>query len=100
MSQRTLRGAIHPHLATPMRGRDPTEAGRASTPLELSFDLVAVALAAERLHHAIAEGVGVASLVSYALVFVAVWLAWVNFTCSPRPMTPTTSSTAWACWSS
>ena len=83
MSQRTLRGAIHPHLATPMRGRDPAEEGRSSTPLELFFDLVvvvAVALAAERLHHAIAEGVGVASLVSYSLVFVAIWLAWMNFT--------------------
>ena len=83
MSQRTLRGAIHPHLATPMRGRDPTEEGRASTPLELFFDLVvvvAVALAAERLHQTIVEGVGVASLVSYSLVFIAVWLAWVNFT--------------------
>jgi low temperature requirement protein LtrA len=66
-----------------MRGRDPVEEGRASTPLELFFDLVvvvAVALAADRLHHALAEGVGIASLVSYVLVFVAVWLAWVNFT--------------------
>jgi low temperature requirement protein LtrA len=83
VSQRTLRGAIHPHLATPMRGRDPTEEGRASTPLELFFDLVvvvAVALAAERLHHAIVEGVGVTSLVSYSLVFIAIWLGWVNFT--------------------
>ncbi len=45
MSQRMLRGAIHPHLATPMRGRDPAEEGRASTPLELFFDLVVVAVA-------------------------------------------------------
>jgi low temperature requirement protein LtrA len=83
VSQRTLRGAIHPNLAAPMRGRDPAEEGRASTPLELFFDLVvvvAVALAADRLHHALVEGVGVASLVSYLLVFVAIWLAWVNFT--------------------
>jgi low temperature requirement protein LtrA len=83
VSQRTLRGAIQPHLVTPMRGRDPTEEGRASTPLELFFDLVvvvAVALAAERLHHALVEGVGVAAIVSYLLVFFAVWLAWVNFT--------------------
>src|ERR671917_612377 len=83
VSQRTLRGAIHPHLATPMRGRDPSEQGRAATPLELFFDLVvvvAVALAADRLHHALVEGVGVASLVGYSLVFIAIWLAWVNFT--------------------
>src|SRR5262245_30698653 len=83
VSQRTLLGALHPHLATPMRGRDPAEEGRASTPLELFFDLVvvvAVALAADRLHHALVEGAGVAALVSFLLVFVAIWLAWVNFT--------------------
>jgi low temperature requirement protein LtrA len=83
VSQRTLRGAIHPHLATPMRGRDPVEDGRATTPLELFIDLVvvvAVALAADRIHHAFVEGVGVASLVSYVLVFIALWLAWVSFT--------------------
>ena len=41
-----------------MAGRDPEEGGRASTPLELLFDLtfvVAVALAAAQLHHALAE---------------------------------------------
>ena len=83
MSQRTLRGAIHRHIATPMRGRDPEEEGRAATPLELFFDLVvvvAVALAAERLHHALVEGAGFAALVSYLLVFTAIWLAWMNFT--------------------
>jgi low temperature requirement protein LtrA len=66
-----------------MVGRDPAEAGRAATPLELFFDLVvvvAVALAANRLHHALAEGIGLGALVSYALVFVAIWLAWINFT--------------------
>jgi low temperature requirement protein LtrA len=83
VSQRTMRGAIHPHLATPMRGRDPAEEGRASTPLELLFDLVvvvAVALAAQRLHQALVDGLGLASLVSFVLVFFAIWLAWVNFT--------------------
>ena len=83
MSQRTLRGAFHTHLASPMRGRDAAELARGATPLELFFDLVvvvAVALAAERLHHAIVERVGLASLLSYALVFLAIWLAWVNFT--------------------
>src|SRR6266542_748494 len=66
-----------------MRGRDAAELARGATPLELFFDLVvvvAVALAAERLHHAIVERVGLASLLSYALVFLAIWLAWVNFT--------------------
>jgi low temperature requirement protein LtrA len=66
-----------------MRARDPSEEGRAATPLELLFDLVvvvAVALAADRLHHALIEGVGFAALVSYFLVFGALWWAWVNFT--------------------
>jgi low temperature requirement protein LtrA len=66
-----------------MRGRDPAEADRAATPLELFFDLVvvvAVALAADRLHHALVEGAGIAALVSYVLVFIAIWLAWMNFT--------------------
>jgi low temperature requirement protein LtrA len=83
MSQRSLRGTIQPHLVAPMRARDPHEAERAATPLELFFDLVivvAVALAADRLHHAIVEGVGFYSLISYFLVFVAVWWAWVNYT--------------------
>jgi low temperature requirement protein LtrA len=82
VGQRTLRGALKPRIATPMRGRDPTEEGRAATPLELFFDLVvvAIALAADRLHHALIEGVEVAALLSYTLVFIAIWLAWVNFT--------------------
>jgi len=83
VSQQTLRGGIHPHLVSPMCGRDPTEQGRTSTPLELFFDLVvvvAVALAADRLHHALVVGVGITSVLSYSLVFVAIWLAWMNFT--------------------
>jgi low temperature requirement protein LtrA len=78
-----LRGAVRPRLVSPMRGRDPAEEDRGATPLELFFDLVvvvAVALAADRLHHALVEGDGVASLVGYSLVFIAIWLAWVNFT--------------------
>lgn len=76
-------GAAHPHLMAPMRGRDPAEPGRAATPLELFFDLVvvvAIAFAAERLHHAYLSGFGVDSFVSYALVFFGVWWAWSNFT--------------------
>ena len=43
----------------PMTGRDPNEAHRTATPLELLFDLcfvVAVAQAASALHHDLAEG--------------------------------------------
>ncbi|MGH2380677.1 MAG: low temperature requirement protein A [Candidatus Limnocylindria bacterium] len=83
MSQLTLRGHRHLSVVVPMRGRDPKEEGRAATPLELFFDLVsvvAVAIAAERLHHAVVEGDGLTAVVSYVLVFFGIWWAWVNFT--------------------
>lgn len=66
-----------------MVGRDRDEAHRASTPLELLFDLtfvVAVAWAAADLHHALAEGHPVHALAGYAAVFFGLWWAWVNFT--------------------
>ena len=66
-----------------MAGRDPEEGGRASTPLELLFDLtfvVAVALAAAELHHALAEGNAAHAVAGYAAVFFGIWWAWVNFT--------------------
>jgi Bacterial low temperature requirement A protein (LtrA) len=66
-----------------MSGRDPGEAHRASTPLELLFDLtfvIAVARAAGQLHEALAHAhVGLA-LAGYAAVFFGLWWAWVNFT--------------------
>jgi low temperature requirement protein LtrA len=67
----------------PMTGRDPEEAHRASTPLELLFDLcfvVAVAGAAGALHHDLAEGKVGHGLFSYVVVFFAIWWPWVNFT--------------------
>jgi low temperature requirement protein LtrA len=67
----------------PLAGRDPDEEHRASTPLELLFDLsfvVGVASAAVELHHGVAEGhVGV-SVGRYLMVFFAIWWAWMNFT--------------------
>lgn len=51
--------------------------------MELFFDLafvVAVASAASELHHAIAEDHVVTGLVGFAVVFFAIWWAWVNFT--------------------
>jgi low temperature requirement protein LtrA len=67
----------------PMRPRDPDEEHRAATPLELFFDLcfvAAVSIAAESLHHAlVADDIG-DGLVSYAVVFFAIWWAWMNFT--------------------
>jgi low temperature requirement protein LtrA len=67
----------------PMVGRNRDEPHRASTPLELLFDLcfvVAVASAAAELHHALAENhVGLA-VGGFVTAFFAIWWAWVNFT--------------------
>lgn len=70
-------------IIRPVVARDPNEHHRASTPLELLFDLVlviAVAAAAGGLHHAfnehhIAQGVFV-----YAGLFFTLWWPWMNFT--------------------
>ena len=67
----------------PMTGRDPAEEHRASTPLELLFDLcfvVAVAQAAAALHHDLAEGLIGHGVLSYLVVFFAIWWPWMNFT--------------------
>jgi len=67
----------------PMRGRAADEKHRAATPLELFFDLVfvvAVAQAASSLHHGLAEGHVAESVLSYCMVFFAIWWAWMNFT--------------------
>ncbi len=68
----------------PMVARDSGEEHRASTPLELFFDLcfvVAVAAAASRLHHAESDPGHLASgLLGYVMVFFAIWWAWMNFT--------------------
>ena len=80
----------------PMTGRDVSEERRGTTPLELLFDLsfvVAVAGDAAGLHGALgahgeaiaghdpagAPSVGLA-VAKYAMVFFAVWWAWMNFT--------------------
>jgi low temperature requirement protein LtrA len=66
-----------------MAGRDPGEEHRASTPLELLFDLcfvVAVSQAAAQLAHGIEEQHTVAAVAGFAMVFFAIWWAWVNFT--------------------
>jgi low temperature requirement protein LtrA len=65
-----------------MRARRADESHRASTPLELLFDLcfvVAVAQAAAELHHAVAEDHLGAGLLGYVTVFFAIWWAWMNF---------------------
>lgn len=66
-----------------MQARDPHESHRVATPLELLFDLcfvVAIAQAASSLHHGLEHGDVTHALISYGLVFFAVWWAWMNFT--------------------
>jgi low temperature requirement protein LtrA len=66
-----------------MRPRDPHEAHRTATPLELFFDLayvVAIAQAGIGLHHAEAEGHFFLGISRYLMVFFAIWWAWMNFT--------------------
>lgn len=66
-----------------MGGRDIHESHRASSPLELLFDLtvvVAVAAAASRLHHDIAHGQYLQATLDLGLSFFAVWWSWMNFT--------------------
>lgn len=70
-------------LSRVMVRRDPGEAHRAATPLELLFDLcfvVAVAQAGGRLVHAVAEGDAGHGVLGYAMIFFAIWWAWMNFT--------------------
>ncbi|MEV5351930.1 low temperature requirement protein A [Streptomyces sp. NPDC052693] len=63
------------------RGRG--EEHRTASPLELFFDLcfvVAVAQAGVQLVHSVAEGHAGRGIVDYAMVFFALWWAWMNFT--------------------
>ncbi|MFI5956450.1 low temperature requirement protein A [Cryptosporangium sp. NPDC051539] len=67
----------------PVVARDPNEPHRASTPLELLFDLcfvVAIASNASELHHALVEKHFFPQLLGYLMVFFAIWWAWMNFT--------------------
>lgn len=67
----------------PLEARDPDEAHRAATQLELFFDLVsviAIAAVTATLHHAISEAHGLDMLPGFIFMFVAIWWAWMNFT--------------------
>jgi low temperature requirement protein LtrA len=67
----------------PMLPRSADEKHRASTPLELFFDLVfvvAIAQAGSALHHGLAEGQILYSIAHYFTGFFAIWWAWMNFT--------------------
>ncbi len=65
-----------------MRARSGSEQHRASSPLELLFDLTFVvaisSLAAQLAQHLTHGDVG--ALLPYLMVFFAIWWAWMNFT--------------------
>ncbi|SFG45456.1 low temperature requirement A protein (LtrA) [Streptomyces mirabilis] len=75
-----------PAHRSPLRrltARDRGEVHRSATQLELFFDLcfvVAIAQAGIELVHAVAEGHAGEGILYYALVFFAIWWAWMNFT--------------------
>ncbi|MET3804217.1 low temperature requirement protein LtrA [Nakamurella sp. UYEF19] len=66
-----------------MSARSPDEKHRASTPLECLFDLcfvVAVARAGVAVEGQLGHGHVAAGVISYAMIFFAIWWAWMNFT--------------------
>ncbi|HZV25191.1 MAG TPA: low temperature requirement protein A [Acidothermaceae bacterium] len=69
-------------LFNPLRPRDPAEAHRVASPLELFTDLcfvVAISQAASSLHVHLSEGHGSRGIVGFAMVFFAIFWAWLNF---------------------
>lgn len=71
------------HGRQPLTGRDPDEAHRASTPLELLYDLtyaVAFGVAANELAHHLAEGNVATAIVGFLFSTFAVSWAWINYT--------------------
>ncbi len=77
MSESTVR-----HTVIRMSGRDPHERGRASTPLELLFDLafvVAFGTAADELAHFLAEDHVREGILGFCFATFAVSWAWINF---------------------
>ncbi|MFD5628605.1 MULTISPECIES: low temperature requirement protein A [unclassified Streptomyces] len=66
-----------------MTARAREESHRVASPLELFFDLcfvVAIAQAGIQLVHAVAEGHAGEGILNYAMIFFAIWWAWMNFT--------------------
>ena len=70
------------HTVRRMTGRDPEEGGRASTPLELLFDLtfvIAFGAAADELAHALADNHVWEGVLAFCLAAFAVSWAWIGF---------------------
>ena len=70
------------HRVSRMTGRDPEEQHRASTPLELLFDLtfvVGFGTAADELAHYLSLGEVRTSLIGFCFSVFAITWAWINF---------------------
>lgn len=77
MTARTANRFVNPLLP-----RDPTEAHRVASPLELFTDLcfvVAISQVASALHVHLSEGRGGRGILGFAMVFFAIFWAWLNF---------------------
>ena len=74
--------ASRAHRLRVMSGRDPDEAHRAATPLELLYDLtfvVAFGVAGEQFAHLLEEGHLGAGLVGFGFAIFAVCWVWINY---------------------
>lgn len=77
-----VRGQRSPHGLVPLVGRDPHEAGRAGSPLELIFDLVAVvavSIAASNLEHLLSEGHWLQGIGTFAFATFGITWAWFSY---------------------
>ncbi len=77
----STRPPLH-HRLRPVIGRDPDEAHRAATPLELLYDLtfvIAFGATSSQLAHGIAEGHAGPALIAFAFSTFAVSWAWINY---------------------
>lgn len=70
------------HRLAAMRGRDPNEAHRSATPLELLYDLAFVAafgVASDQLAHLVADGHLWEGVGGFSFAMFAICWAWINF---------------------
>jgi low temperature requirement protein LtrA len=70
------------HRLRRMVGRDPNEEHRASTPLELLFDLtfvVAFSQAGAQTAHLLELGHWMPAIIGFAFAVFAIWWAWINY---------------------
>src|SRR6195952_1370774 len=82
MAEASARSRTLSHRLARMTGRDPGQAHRAATPLELLFDLafvVAFGQAADQMAHLVAGGHIAPGLGAFVFAMFSVCWAWINF---------------------